>query len=66
MEICLKNSGIQNQQVLRIDAETETEISKLETDLVLEKFHIILEKNQIDAIIFQADQAAVLLNLRTA
>ena len=43
----------QNQQVLRIDAETETEISKLETDLVLEKFHIILEKNQIDAIIFQ-------------
>lgn len=43
----------QNQQVLRIDAETETEISKSETDLVLEKFHIILEKNQIDAIIFQ-------------
>jgi rfaE bifunctional protein kinase chain/domain len=43
----------QNQQVLRIDAETETEISKNETDSVLDKFSQILDNNQIDAIIFQ-------------
>jgi rfaE bifunctional protein kinase chain/domain len=43
----------QNQQVLRIDAETETEISKNESDSVLDKFSQILDNNQIDAIIFQ-------------
>jgi len=43
----------QNQQVLRIDAETETEISENETDSVLDKFSQILDNNQIDAIIFQ-------------
>jgi rfaE bifunctional protein kinase chain/domain len=43
----------QNQQVLRIDAETETEISENESDSVLDKFSQILDNNQIDAIIFQ-------------
>ena len=43
----------QNQQVLRIDAETETEISKAESNIVLQKFYQILDHNKIDAIIFQ-------------
>jgi rfaE bifunctional protein kinase chain/domain len=42
-----------NQQILRIDAETDVEISKTETDLVLAKFQKILQKNTIHTIIFE-------------
>ncbi len=43
----------QNQQILRLDAETDGEINSAETNLVLHKFHLILEKQPIHAIIFQ-------------
>ena len=42
-----------NQQILRIDAETDLEISPSESDLVLEKFHQILAETEIHAIIFE-------------
>ena len=42
-----------NQQILRIDAETDLEISPSETDLVLVKFHQILADTKIHAIIFE-------------
>jgi rfaE bifunctional protein kinase chain/domain len=43
----------QNQQILRIDSETDIEIHKNESNLVLNKFRLILEQQKIDAIIFQ-------------
>jgi rfaE bifunctional protein kinase chain/domain len=43
----------QNQQILRIDDETDVEISTSETDLVLAKFEEILAKNTIHSIIFE-------------
>ncbi|MBK0382552.1 D-glycero-beta-D-manno-heptose-7-phosphate kinase [Pedobacter sp. SD-b] len=43
----------QNQQILRVDAETDTEINIEESNLVLNKFRLILERQKIDAIIFQ-------------
>ncbi len=43
----------QNQQILRIDSETDIEIHKNESNLVLNKFRLILERQKIDAIIFQ-------------
>lgn len=43
----------QNQQILRIDAETDKEISLSESELVLNHFKIILEAQKIDAIIFE-------------
>ena len=42
-----------NQQILRIDAETDVEISLPETDLVLAKFNQILSETKIHAIIFE-------------
>jgi rfaE bifunctional protein kinase chain/domain len=42
-----------NQQILRIDAETDVEITSNETELVLTKFHNILNQNTINAIIFE-------------
>jgi rfaE bifunctional protein kinase chain/domain len=42
-----------NQQILRIDAETDAEISLAETDLVLAKFHQILADTEIHTIIFE-------------
>ena len=42
-----------NQQVLRIDAETDEVISESESNLVLNKFRLILEQNEVHAIIFQ-------------
>lgn len=42
-----------NQQILRIDAETEVEITGKETELVLEKITRILHQNTIHAIIFE-------------
>ena len=42
-----------NQQILRIDAETDLEISPTETDLVLAKFNQILSETKIHAIIFE-------------
>jgi len=43
----------QNQQMLRIDAETDIEISDAETELVIAKFEQILAKNTIHTIIFE-------------
>ncbi len=43
----------QNQQILRIDAEIDAEISESETELVLAKFYKILEENTIHTIIFE-------------
>lgn len=43
----------QNQQMLRIDEETDVEISDAETDLVIAKFEQILAKNIIHTIIFE-------------
>lgn len=43
----------QNQQILRVDSETDLEISLNESNLVLNKFKLILEKHPIHAIIFQ-------------
>ncbi len=43
----------QNQQILRIDAETDIEININESNLVLNKFNLVLEQHKIDAIIFQ-------------
>jgi len=43
----------QNQQILRIDAETDVVINKNESNLVLNKFRLVLEEHKIDAIIFQ-------------
>ncbi|OAQ39575.1 carbohydrate kinase [Pedobacter psychrophilus] len=43
----------QNQQILRIDAETDIEINISESNLVLNKFKLVLEQHKIDAIIFQ-------------
>lgn len=42
-----------NQQILRIDAETDVEISQSETDLVLAKFNQIISDTEIHAIIFE-------------
>ena len=42
-----------NQQILRIDAETDLEIRPSETDSVLMKFHQILADTKIHAIIFE-------------
>ena len=42
-----------NQQILRVDAETDIEIDVNETNLILHKFHLLLEQYSIDAIIFQ-------------
>lgn len=42
-----------NQQILRVDAETDVEIGMNETNLVLHKFSLMLEQHPIDAIIFQ-------------
>lgn len=43
----------QNQQMLRIDDETDIEISDTETDLVIAKFEQILAQNTIHTIIFE-------------
>lgn len=42
-----------NQQILRVDAETDTEVGKNETNLILHKFRLLLEQHKVDAIIFQ-------------
>lgn len=42
-----------NQQILRIDAETDVEITGRETESVLAKFNNILNQNTIHAIIFE-------------
>lgn len=42
-----------NQQILRVDAEIDTEIGLNETNLVLHKFRLMLEQYPINAIIFQ-------------
>ena len=42
-----------NQQILRIDAETDVEITSMETESVLAKFNNILNQNTIHAIIFE-------------
>lgn len=42
-----------NQQILRIDAETDVEINASETDLVLVKFNQIISDTEIHAIIFE-------------
>ncbi|MBD3749490.1 MAG: D-glycero-beta-D-manno-heptose-7-phosphate kinase [Sphingobacteriales bacterium] len=42
-----------NQQILRVDAETDVAIGINETNLVLHKFRLMLAQNPIDAIIFQ-------------
>jgi rfaE bifunctional protein kinase chain/domain len=42
-----------NQQILRVDAETDIEIGKNETNLILHKFRLLLEQHQVDTIIFQ-------------
>lgn len=42
-----------NQQILRVDAETDVEIGINETNLVLHKFRLMLEQHQVDVIIFQ-------------
>ena len=51
-----------NQQILRIDAETDLEISSLETNLVLKKFHQILAKTEIHAIIFEDYDKGLITN----
>jgi rfaE bifunctional protein kinase chain/domain len=42
-----------NQQVIRIDAETDEVITENESNLVLNKFRLILEQKEVHAIIFQ-------------
>ena len=51
-----------NQQILRIDAETDLEISSLETDSVLIKFHQILAETEIHAIIFEDYDKGLITN----
>ena len=51
-----------NQQILRIDAETDLEISPSETDLVLVKFHQILADTKIHAIIFEDYDKGLITN----
>ena len=51
-----------NQQILRIDAETDIEISPSETDLVLVKFHQILADKEIHAIIFEDYDKGLITN----
>ena len=51
-----------NQQILRIDAETDLEISPSETDLVLVKFHQILAETEIHAIIFEDYDKGLITN----
>ena len=51
-----------NQQILRIDAETDIEISPSETDLVLVKFHQILADTKIHAIIFEDYDKGLITN----
>jgi len=51
-----------NQQILRIDAETDLEISSLETNLVLKKFHQILAETEIHAIIFEDYDKGLITN----
>jgi rfaE bifunctional protein kinase chain/domain len=42
-----------NQQILRIDAETDEEISSAQSQLIIEKFNLFVAQNKIDAIIFE-------------
>ena len=42
-----------NQQILRIDDETDVEISSAQTQQVLEKFEQLMAKHKMDAIIFE-------------
>ena len=51
-----------NQQILRIDAETDVEISPSETNLVLNKFHQILTDTKIHAIIFEDYDKGLITN----
>ena len=51
-----------NQQILRIDAETDVEISPSETNLVLNKFHQILAVTKIHAIIFEDYDKGLITN----
>jgi len=51
-----------NQQILRIDAETDVEISASETNLVLKKFHLILADTEIHAIIFEDYDKGLITN----
>ena len=51
-----------NQQILRIDAETDVEISPSETNLVLVKFHQILMDTEIHAIIFEDYDKGLITN----
>lgn len=55
-----------NQQMLRIDAETDEELSESETEELLSKIRRILESQQINAIIFEDyDKGAITENLIT-
>ena len=51
-----------NQQILRIDAETDLEISSSETDSVLIKFHQILAETKIHVIIFEDYDKGLITN----